>query len=54
MKAVRFLGDSLSVLRSFPVDARHDAGFQLDQVQRGRQPVDFKPMTSLDDAIVNS
>lgn len=28
-------------------DARHDAGYQLDKVQRGKQPDDFKPMSSI-------
>ncbi len=36
MRAVRFLGDSLKSLRDFPEDARHDAGYQLDKVQRSR------------------
>lgn len=44
MKPVRFLGDSLKCLREFPGDARQDAGRQLDRVQRGMQPHDFKPM----------
>ena len=47
MKPVRFLGDSLQCLRDFPVDARHDAGYQLDKVQRGLQPDDFKPMPTI-------
>lgn len=47
MKPVRFLGDSLERLRTFPENARHDAGFQLEQVQRGEQPHDFKPMPSI-------
>lgn len=47
MKPIRFLGDSLDALRDFPDDARQDAGYQLDQVQRGRQPSDFKPMPSV-------
>jgi phage-related protein len=47
MKPVRFLGDSLERLREFPEDARHDAGFQLEQVQRGDPPHDFKPMPSI-------
>jgi phage-related protein len=34
-------------LREFPDDARHDAGYQLDKVQRGEQPDDFKPMPSI-------
>ena len=44
MKTLKFLGDSLKCLRQFPEDARNDAGYQLDKVQRGEQPVDFKPM----------
>ena len=47
MKPVRFLGDSLQCLRDFPVDARQDAGYQLDKVQRGLQPDDFKPMPTI-------
>jgi len=47
MKLLRFLGDSLKSLREFPEDARHDAGYQLDKVQRGEQPDDFKPMPNI-------
>ncbi len=31
----------------FPEDARQDAGYQLDKVQRGEQPNDFKLMPSI-------
>jgi len=34
-------------LRDFPADARQDAGYQLDKVQRGLQPDDFKPMPTI-------
>ncbi len=47
MRPVRFLGDSLKCLRDFPKDVRHDAGYQLDKVQRGDQPDDFKPMPTI-------
>lgn len=47
MKPVRFLGDSLRQLREFPESARHDAGYQLDKVQHGEQPDDFKPMSTI-------
>jgi len=47
MKPIRFMGDSLERLREFPEDARHDAGYQLDKVQHGLQPDDFKPMPSI-------
>ncbi|MDE3148338.1 MAG: type II toxin-antitoxin system RelE/ParE family toxin [Acidobacteriota bacterium] len=44
MKPIRFLGDSLKVLRDFPKDARQNAGYQLEKVQNGKAPDDFKPM----------
>jgi phage-related protein len=44
MKPVVFLADSLDSLRAFPDRARRDAGFQLDRVQRGLDPDDWKPM----------
>jgi phage-related protein len=47
MKPLRFLGNSLECLRDFPDEARHDAGYQLDRVQRGIEPDDFKPMPAI-------
>jgi len=47
MKKIQFLGDSLKCLREFPEDAKQDAGYQLDKVQRGEPPDDFKPMPSI-------
>jgi phage-related protein len=35
------------VLTRFPQRRRHDAGYQLDKVQRGDQPDDFKPMPAI-------
>ena len=40
-------GNSLEALREFSVDARQVAGFQLDRVQRGLQPDDWKPMATV-------
>lgn len=47
MKPVRFLGDSLKRLREFPEAAKQDTGYQLDRVQKGQQPDDYKPMASI-------
>ena len=47
MKPVRFLGDSLQCVRAFPAAVRHDIGFQIETLQRGGQPVDFKPMPAI-------
>ena len=38
------MGDSLARLRVAPRDVRSGAGYQLDLVQRGEAPADFKPM----------
>jgi phage-related protein len=34
-------------MRDFPADARRQAGFELDAVQRALEPSDWKPMTSV-------
>jgi phage-related protein len=47
MKPVVFLGDSLVRIRGFPEGARRQVGYQVDRVQRGRDPDDWKPMTSI-------
>ncbi len=43
-KQIEFCGDSLAVLRGFSEVARRRAGYQLDRVQRGLEPDDWKPM----------
>jgi phage-related protein len=47
MKVVRFLGDSLKAIREFPRDARQNAGRQLEKVQGGSNPDDFKSMSDI-------
>ncbi len=46
-KPVEFMGTSLDDLRAFPLDARREAGHQIDQVQNGQEPDDWKPMSTL-------
>ena len=47
LKPVEFRGNSLDDLRAFPVDARRAAGHQIDRVQRGQEPDDWKPLSSV-------
>ena len=47
MKGIEFLGTSLKTLREFPALAKKEAGYQLDRVQRGLDPTDWKPMKSV-------
>ena len=46
-KPIAFCGSALDDLRAFPVAARREAGHQLDQLQQGRLPDDWKPMTTI-------
>ena len=43
-KPLLWVGSSRDDLRPFPVPARRRAGYELDLVQRGFQPTDFKAM----------
>ncbi len=45
MKPITWLGDSLDQVRTFPDDARREAGFELGEVQKGLDPSDWKPLT---------
>jgi phage-related protein len=47
LRPIEFRGGALEDLRAFPQAARRAAGFQLDQIQRGREPDDWKPMNSI-------
>jgi phage-related protein len=46
-KPVEFRGSALDDLRAFPSAARREAGYQLDQIQHGREPDDWKPMNAV-------
>jgi phage-related protein len=47
LKPVEFRGSALDDLRAFPETARREAGYQLDQIQHGREPDDWKPMNAV-------
>lgn len=46
-KPVIWLGDSRACLRNFPPDPRRETGYQLERVQAGHDPTDWKPMPSV-------
>ena len=46
-KLVEFRGSALDDLRAFPLAARRESGYQIDQVQQGRDPDDWKPMNTV-------
>ena len=47
MKNLKFIGASLEDLKNFPAEARRAAGFELNAIQRGLHPSDWKPMKSV-------
>jgi len=47
MKPVRFMGSAKDDLSTFPKPARIRAGHELFMVQLGRDPDDWKPMTTV-------
>ena len=42
-----FVGSALKDLRAFPRAPRREAGYQLDRVQFGLEPSDWKPMPTV-------
>jgi len=51
-KPVEFRGNSLDDLRAFPSTVRREAGFQLDRVQHGYEPDDWKPMATIGQGVL--
>lgn len=47
MKKLIWLAGSYRRLNEFPKSARRKAGHELDQVQNGRMPADWKPMLTV-------
>jgi phage-related protein len=47
LKPVVFRGSALDDLRAFPAPARRQAGHQIDLVQRGGDPYDWRPMSTV-------
>jgi phage-related protein len=47
VKPIAWVGDSRERLRQFPADAMRDTGYQLELVQLGLSPLDWKPMPTI-------
>ena len=47
IKVAVWLGDSLEQVRKFPGQPRHEVGYQLERVQAGKEPNDWKPMPTV-------
>lgn len=47
MKQVIWMGSSRDDLRAFPREARREIGYQLEHVQEGVDPDDWRPMSGV-------
>lgn len=47
LKQVQWIGDSRERISAFPDAPRREAGYQLERVQAGRDPTDWKPIPSV-------
>lgn len=47
MKPLYFVGSALEDLRAFPRAPRREIGYQLERVQLGLKPRDWRPMTTI-------
>ena len=47
MKEVVFESNALDKIRQLPVSARQRTGYEIDRVQRGRDPENWKPFPSI-------
>lgn len=46
-KPLQFWERSIDEFREFPAHIKDDGGYQLDLLQQGLKPADFKPMTTI-------
>ena len=51
MKSLVFRASSLDDLRKFPALVVREAGYQLDKVQHGIEPADWKPMPTIGEGV---
>jgi phage-related protein len=52
MKPIEFVGSSQDDIRNFPAEARRAAGFELNFVQMGLTPSDWKPMKAIGSGVM--
>jgi phage-related protein len=52
LRPVRWMGDCLKVLRSFPEEVQHDIGYSLMLVQAGLKPLEAKPLKGIDSGVL--
>ena len=52
MRPLRFVGDSIEVLRKLPEEVKDEIGFALERVQRGKTPENAKPLKGIAPGVI--
>lgn len=52
VKPLKFLGDSQERLRKLPTKPRRDLGYNLNRVQHGIEPADWRPMPDVGSGVI--
>ena len=47
MKSITWLGDTHKIIKGYSDNVRQQIGYNLDKIQKGKAPVDWKPMNSV-------
>lgn len=51
LKDIEFFGDSKEIIKDWEQPARQRAGYELDRLQRGDMPTDFKTMSDISSGV---
>lgn len=51
MKEIRWLGSTNRIVREYPVNVRREIGYNLDRIQRGLEPFDWKPLVGVGNGV---
>lgn len=47
MKKIVWLASTLEIVKGYPVNVRREVGYNLDKIQRGGDPTDWKTMVGI-------
>lgn len=47
MKQIIWLGNTHQIIKNYPDNAKQEIGYNLDKIQRGLDPTDWRPMASI-------
>lgn len=51
MKGIIWLGSTHQIVKEYPINVRREIGYNLDKVQRGLDPCDWKPMVAVGNGV---